>query len=88
LTTSVGTCALRNALTSDGAAGVNSPRIGDRKPTDYEAPAGFEPRRGANSLQVYDASMMPRTYLHDPFAVRGNMNAHPSQRTSGLGAGR
>ena len=38
-------------------------------------------------MQVYEASIKPRTYLHEPIDVRGNMNSQWSQRTSGFGAG-
>jgi hypothetical protein len=38
-------------------------------------------------LHVYEASISPRTYLHVPVEVRGNMNSQWSQRTSGFGAG-
>jgi len=50
-------------------------------------PGGFAPFRGANSLQVSEAWMTPRTYLQLPTARRGNMNSQTSHRTSGRGAG-
>ena len=38
-------------------------------------------------MHVYEALISPRTYLHVPVDVRGNMNSQLSQRTSGFGAG-
>ena len=43
--------------------------------------------RGANSLQLAEALITPRTSLQPPNATRGNMYLHWSQRTSGDGAG-